>query len=182
MAKPSPTIDVLILYQIIKRLTTPFEDFPAYEMGLIDKKGKRLRKAKTKDEKKNNTYLDRFVLNLKRILAKVPGGDSKYGTLAAALVLLKEELEDEYTDEYLEEQINKHIKELKSDLGKDFMDLFEDAPANATGAAVAGTGDDPVHWKYRVGKKGERRKYGRMINGTAFLRRALKKEVMKNVS
>lgn len=175
MAKPSPTIDVLILYQIIRRLTTPFEDFPAYEMGLIDKKGKRLRKAKTKDEKKNNTYLDRFVLNLKRILAKVPGGDSKYGTLAAALVLLKEDLEDEYTEDYLTESIQENMRMLKSDLGKSYFTLLEDAPANATGAAVAGTGDDPVHWKYRVGKKGERRKYGRMINGTAFLRRAMRK-------
>ena len=113
MAKPSPTIDVLILYQIIRRLTTPFEDFPAYEMGLIDKKGKRLRKAKTRDEKKNNTYLDRFVLNLKRILAKVPGGDSKYGTLAAALVLLKEDLEDEYTEDYLTESIQENMRMLK---------------------------------------------------------------------
>jgi len=30
---------------------------------------------------------------------------------------------------------------------KKLRELFEEAPANATGAAVAGTGDDPVHWK-----------------------------------
>jgi len=29
----------------------------------------------------------------------------------------------------------------------------EEAPTNATGAAVVGTGDDPVHWKDRKKKK-----------------------------
>lgn len=29
----------------------------------------------------------------------------------------------------------------------------EDAPANSTGAAVAGTGDDPVHWKKKKTKE-----------------------------
>ena len=64
---------------------------------------------------------------------------------------------------------------------KEFMSLFEDAgagaPTNATGTAVAGTGDDPVHWKkmpYRVGNVGDRKKKGRYINGVAYLKAAAK--------
>ena len=37
--------------------------------------------------------------------------------------------------------------------------LGEDAPANATGAAVAGTGDDAVHWKKPDARKKEMKKY-----------------------
>ena len=37
--------------------------------------------------------------------------------------------------------------------------LGEDAPANATGAAVPGTGDDPVHWRKPDARKKEMKKY-----------------------
>ena len=37
--------------------------------------------------------------------------------------------------------------------------LGEDTPANATGAAVAGTGDDAVHWKKPDARKKEMKKY-----------------------
>ena len=38
----------------------------------------------------------------------------------------------------------KSFKELAHDL---VTKVDEDAPANATGSAVVGTGDNPVHWK-----------------------------------
>ena len=40
-------IDLLITYRVIKMLVTPFEKQPAYTLGIIDKNGKVLRKAKT---------------------------------------------------------------------------------------------------------------------------------------
>ena len=185
MATASPAMDFVVLYQLVRRIGQPFEEFPAFEMGLIDKDGKRLRKAKTSLEKKKHTYLDRFVLNLKRLLSKVPGGNSKVATVAGALLLVREDLDVEHTDEYLMEQLTELIESLESNQGKTFMDIMEDAPANATGAAVAGTGDDPVHWKkakkLRLGKRGDRRSYGKNMDGYAFLRRAMKKEV-RNVS
>tara|TARA_A100000172_G_scaffold72680_1_gene53904 strand:- start:143 stop:493 length:351 start_codon:yes stop_codon:yes gene_type:complete len=46
----------------------------------------------------------------------------------------------------------------------------EDAPANATGAAVPGTGDNAVHWK--LGPKGNKKRVGRSLDGSAFLKRA----------
>ena len=40
-------IDLLITYRVIKMLVTPFEKQPAYALGIIDKNGKVLKKAKT---------------------------------------------------------------------------------------------------------------------------------------
>lgn len=89
------TVDILIVYRIIKILVTPWEKQPAYFLGIIDSNGAVLKKSKylkTKEEKDAYSILYRFVFNLKRLLAMVPGGKSRLGTFAAAaLLLLKEE-------------------------------------------------------------------------------------------
>ena len=41
--------DTYMIYQVLKRLTTPFDETKAFELGLIDKDGKLLKKAKTRD-------------------------------------------------------------------------------------------------------------------------------------
>ena len=87
--------DTYLIYQVLKRLTTPFNETKAFELGLIDKDGKLLKKAKTKDEKNAYTYFDRFIFNLKRLLHRV-GLKSKFQTYGAALFLLKEANENEY--------------------------------------------------------------------------------------
>ena len=43
----SRAVDALITYRIIKLLVTPFERQEAYKYGIIDDKGKVLKKAKT---------------------------------------------------------------------------------------------------------------------------------------
>ena len=168
---PSPTVDLFIVYQFIKRLSTPFDETDAFRLGLIDEKGKRLKKASSKEEKQAMTYFDRMIFNMKRLLAKVPGGQTKLGSYAAALLLLKEE-KDHTMDNLIQE-----MKTLKRNSFKDFKSLREDAPAMSTGPAVAGTGDDPVHWSNRhlkIGRKGDKKKMGRHINGVEYLKRRLK--------
>jgi len=164
----SPTVDLFVLYQIIKRLATPFEDTDAFKLGLLDKKGKRLKKASTSEEKKAMTYFDRFIFNLKRILSKV-GLDTKTGNYAAALFLIKEaHNQQEMTDQELLEGVLVEYNYLCENTNKTYKDLFtEDAPAMATGPAVAGTGDDPVHWK----QKGRPRVKGRPIDAIRYIKR-----------
>ena len=59
----------------------------------IFKKSKELKTSKERDA---YTVLIRFIFNLKRLLNKVPGGKSKFGSYAAAaILLLKEENEKE---------------------------------------------------------------------------------------
>ena len=95
----SAIVDTYITYRIIKTLVTPWDEQDAYKLGIINDKGKVLKKyreLKTSKEKAAYTVLIRFVFNLKRILNQVPGGKSKFGSYAtAAVLLLKEEEENE---------------------------------------------------------------------------------------
>ena len=88
----SRAIDLIITYRVVKMLVTPFTKFKAYELGIIDEKGKSLRKMKEVkgSERKHYTMLHRFVFNLKRILQKV-GLGSRLGSFAVALALLIKE-------------------------------------------------------------------------------------------
>ena len=95
-------IDLFVTYRFIKLLVTPFEKTKAFEMGIIDKDGKLLRKKntlKTTEEKQSFTLLHRLVFNLKRILHKVPGVRTKIGTYATALFLLKQHFSDQVEEE-----------------------------------------------------------------------------------
>ena len=86
-------VDLIITYRVIKLLITPFNRQEAYKYGIIDDKGKVLRKFRTlqkPEEKKAYTLLHRFVFNLKRILQKV-GLGGRLGSFAVALGLLIKE-------------------------------------------------------------------------------------------
>lgn len=107
-------VDTLIVFRILKMLTTSWEKFDAYKLGLIDKKGMRIKdkKAESKQEKASFTLLHRLVFNLKRIVNKVPFGKTAFASYAVALLLLKEEtkLDEDQMDE-LCEKFYRHIKE-----------------------------------------------------------------------
>lgn len=112
-------VDIFLTYQFIKRLTMPFEQWPAYKQGIIDKDGNILKKRKelrTQAEKSSWRLFDLLTLNLKKLLGKLPGGRSKIATYAAALFLLKES--NQYTEETLET------------LEEDFLSFFEDNKQN----------------------------------------------------
>lgn len=138
-------IDLFLTYQFLRRLATPFEEWDAFKLGIIDKDGKVLKKGSTLDKPEERNawgYFDRLVANLKKLLAKVPGGKTKIGTYAAALLLIKESSNKEYIDE--DEQLDKIEEEL--------IELIhvlteEDAaapPANNVGnGAIAGVGIGP---------------------------------------
>ena len=95
----SALVDTYITYRIITTLVKPWNKQDAYEFGIIDEKGKVLRKYKTlknSKEKASYTLLIRFVFNLKRLIEKIPGGKSKMGSYAvAALIFLREEAEED---------------------------------------------------------------------------------------
>ena len=171
----STAIDFFMVYQFVKRLATPWEEMDAFKVGLIDKDGKKLKKAQSKDEKKAMTPFDRLTINIKRILSKF-GLGGRLASFGAALLLLKEQdnvnprlLEDDY---FLLKEIQKNTDLLEASTMKTLSELMEDVPANSTGAAVAGTGDDKVHWSKKqpkIGPKGPNRKLW-FDNGEKWLR------------
>ena len=111
-------IDALIAYRLLKLLVTPFKKTKAYQLGIIDDKGKVLIKAKEftksfpsgkRDEaKKAYTLLIRFVFNLKRILSKVGIRGALGSSAAAAIAFFREQ--NDYNP-IIEKQVYKHIKE-----------------------------------------------------------------------
>lgn len=171
-------VDLYVLYKFIKAISTPFDETPAFKLGIINEKGKLLKKPRTKEEKDAYDHFDRFTFNIKRILARV-GLDKKYATYAGALLLMKEGADGvKMTDFEIEQALVENFKYLKEHSEKSY-NLLQDE-MSVTGPAVAGTGDDPVHWGKRKGRKPV---LGRGINGLAYLRRRNKKkkdDLLKN--
>lgn len=89
-------IDSVIALRILRLLTTPFNQTDAYKMGIIDDKGKELKRMSqlnTVKERDAYTILHRMVFRLKKIVEKVPIENKKLASFAAALALVKEQVE-----------------------------------------------------------------------------------------
>ena len=113
-------IDLFVTYRFIKLLVTPFEDTPAFKLGIIDKDGNRVRLPKstqvtplnTIEEKGAYTILHKLVFNIKKIFQKVPGLRTKLGTYAASLFLLKDTFKESVDDpDIFEKEFMKYLKE-----------------------------------------------------------------------
>ena len=151
-------VDLFLVYQFIKRLSTPFKEWDAYELGIIDERGNQLIKRKdftTRDQKNAFGIFDIMIMKLKRLLEKIPGGKTRIGSYAAALYLIKEqqsienggyELAESFGEDTLEEKLKQYIEQVNSSRSIDDIDeLFEtmfneELPANNT-SGVAGAGD-----------------------------------------
>lgn len=153
----SNAVDLFTTYQFIKRLVTPFEKWKAYHLGIIDSQGHQLRtreQFKTQAERDAFGYLDLLALNLKKLLAKLPGGDKTIATYAAALLLLKEypkvQKEDAELIDNLEPLFESYIAQIE-----------EDAPVNnvgggnIAGAGVGPKGEPPVSNKSKYKRENE---------------------------
>lgn len=145
-------VDNIIALRIIHLLITPFKATDAYKLGLIDEKGNTIKKAKTAEEKNSTSMLHRLVWNIKKMIELVPGGSTKIGTLAAAMLLVKEALEKDWSENRLIEEyydrkeLYEQIRFLEEeDIAKECIQeiqkMIEDAPVNATGG-ISGQGDN----------------------------------------
>jgi len=125
----SDTINVFMTYQFLRRLVMPFNRWPAFKLGIIDASGNVLipsNKFTEPSQYRAWSKFDVMVRNLKRLLAKVPGGQSTIGSYAAAFLLLKEGQ-------------NRLLATSDIDLGMRLAELINESevPANVAGG-VAG--------------------------------------------
>lgn len=131
-------VDAVLTYQFIKKLITPFNKMPAYALHLIDENGNFLknRNSFTSQEKSALGLFDIMIINLKKLIAKIPFGKTRIATLAAAMLLLRSTplKEEVLTDTMfsLEEDFNKTLRELE---------LMEEMGAVNNVGGIAGTGD-----------------------------------------
>ena len=137
-------VDNVLAYRILSMLVKNFKDTQAYKLGLIDDKGKNLKKPQTSKEKDAYTYLHKLVFNMKKIINRLPGGESKLKSVVTALFLIKEYYESGSRTTSLMEDRYKSLLEMDVSLLEEEMlvekfmkDMDEDAPTNATGVAVS---------------------------------------------
>ena len=107
----SRVIDAVIAYRVLKLLVTPFDKTKAFELGIIDDKGKVLIKSRnieTAEQRNAYTLLIRFVFNLKKLLAKV-GIRGPVGSAAAAALAFFKEQHGENLE--VEKVVYSHLKE-----------------------------------------------------------------------
>ena len=151
---PTRFIDAAIVYRILRMLVTPFDKTDAYKLGIIDAKGKVLKRERqltTREQQQAYTLLHRLVFRLKRIIEKVPVENKKFLSFAAALALIRENYEKgtepiDLESQFLESLNHTHdttlVEQFMTDkYQKTFKQFLEDAAlgaAPANNAAVTG--------------------------------------------
>jgi|TARA_B100001093_G_scaffold520375_1_gene615239 hypothetical protein len=112
--------DLVYTIRFLKLLVTPIEKTKAFEAGIIDETGKKRKDFNTNSTDDREAYrshytpFHRLVFNLKKIMAKAPGGTSIVARYGAALALIKEhgELKDS------------HIMDIHAETGIDILDVL----------------------------------------------------------
>jgi hypothetical protein len=144
-------VDLFLVFNFIKRLVTPFNKWDAYKEGIIDIKGNillRRRDFTTKAQSKSFGVFDQLILNVKKLLAKLPGGQTKLASYATALWLIKEQADieenqmlSEANDEYLVESF---LDSAEARFMLEWADIEEAAKKEEEntvgGGAIAGLG------------------------------------------
>ena len=135
-------VDTVLTYQFIKKLTTPFNQLPAYRLHLIDEKGNFLkaRNQFTNQEKNACGLFDVMIINLKKLIALIPGGASRMSTVAATLLLLRSKpIKEDFNNNELEEEFFKIYNALLEDGA-----VAVSAPVNSAGSGdIAAIGQPP---------------------------------------
>ena len=110
-------MDNAIALRLLVMLTTPFKEMDAYKAGVIDDKGKYIVKPndRTAEQKKVLTYLDKLIINVKKMINKLPGGENNLKNIIAAMILIKENMEYENKVVLTEENLAKVYDDSKYD-------------------------------------------------------------------
>lgn len=135
-------IDLAITYKFLKNLVTPFEKWPAYKLGLIDKDGNiiKAKNERLKQEEKDALgYFDVVTLNLRKLLGKLPGGKSAIATYAAAYLLLKE-----YPKKDLKEGFEPSEQQVAYMLQQAMKEVEEELAVTNSTANIAGLTPDSI--------------------------------------
>lgn len=144
-------VDNVIAYRILSMLVKNFKDTEAYKLGIIDDKGKLVKKPSSSKERDAYSYLHKLVFNMKKIINRLPGGESKLKSLVTALFLIKEYYESGNRTTSLMEDRYKSLLEMDVSLLEEEMlvekyikDIEEDAPTNSVGTGTAISVDRPA--------------------------------------
>lgn len=139
-------MDNAIALRLLVMLTTPFKEMDAYKSGIIDEKGKYIVKPnnRTAEQKRTLTYLDKLIINVKKMINKLPGGENNLKNIIAAMILIKENMEVENKIVLTEENFSKIYDDVKYDDERvrfirtwcDYLKLKEEIGTSAIGGST----------------------------------------------
>jgi len=149
-------LDLYLVYQFVRRLATPFKDWEAFKLGIIDERGNVLKKRKslaTREEKNAFGIYDVMILNIKKLIEKVPGGQTRLASYMAALYLIREwnhfsndtMLTEDVSDDSIHESIQSFSRYLDYTLNESVVKAKnEEVPTMNVGSGnIAGLGVGP---------------------------------------
>ena len=137
-------IDPMILNRIIKLLATPIRESRAWQLGLINDKGKQIKIPRTIEEKDSLTMLNRLVFRIQGLIIRnnpLLNMDKEFRKRAGAMWLVRECYERNYEPLNLENIYRRVLDEVTDDDVEEFKTMIsetiipfsvfsEDAPAN----------------------------------------------------
>jgi hypothetical protein len=157
-------INISAAIYFLKKLNTPFTNTEAYRLGIIDANGKRTKmRVVTPQQVAAWSYYDIMVNNMKRLIAQVPGGNTKLARIAASFLLMREEQipEDKFEEVFWEEY--DRVVKLKED----------GEPVNVVANVAGLTGPPPVTKKqankYKRGNQAGERKISSEVAGAMVM-------------
>ncbi len=146
----SRALDAVVGIRMLKLLSTPINKSKAFQMGIVDADGKKIKNPTTTQEKNAYTLLNRFVFKVQKALTRSSDMNARrLLTFAAAMALLKEY--DEQDDDldvavllelYMQdEKVQQQARLLESNV-LSFSNFIDEENA-VGGGAIAGVGIGP---------------------------------------
>lgn len=115
--------DFFYALRFLRLLTMPWIKTEAFKQGIIDEKGVKLKKPETSKEKSSYSVFHKLVFNLRRLLGKIPLGQSTIARYGAALYLIKEhgKISDKRLIKILKETNGVDLSEYKPELNEWYL-------------------------------------------------------------
>lgn len=99
-------LDAYLMMKMVDYFIKPWDSFPAYKLGIINKNGKPLKKSsqlKTHAEKSAYGILQRLCFRMRRLIESLPGGKTKLAKYLTVYALFKESNDSEINMEFISE-------------------------------------------------------------------------------
>ena len=146
----SRALDAVVGIRLLKLLSTPINKSKAFQLGIVDNDGNKVKDPSNTNERNAYTLLNRFVFKVQRALTRSSDRNARrLLTFAAAMALLREYKDDDddldvavLLEHYMEdEKVKQQARLLESNVlsFKNYMSEMN----GVAGGAIAGIGVGP---------------------------------------
>ena len=146
----SRALDAVVGIRLLKLLSTPINKSKAFQLGIVDNDGNKVKDPSNTNERNAYTLLNRFVFKVQRALTRSSDRNARrLLTFAAAMALLREYKDDDddldvavLLEHYMEdEKVQQQARLLESNVLS--FSNFIDEENGVGGGAIAGVGIGP---------------------------------------